>query len=377
MSFGFLRAMLLTQKQVYLENSPSTKLTPPGYLKFLLGNSAPSIVSSSISNENGHVRDVVLKYRQRVPTGKSVTANDCTIEGNPMYKEATIPALSFRKYGFAISDDTISKYEDEASKTVNIGLPAPPNGIMMEFYNHLLEVANGLLGDINADLLTTQAAAFGTNVTTGLNTAKTINFPLSTQSNPLNQGLTLVMSDAMENEIRQGNMFVVGAGLINNVYLQKEFLLANTTDANWPMNLPKFYFDPAATSILGANKFGVFEKNAVQFLNINKFKAGFAGNKLTTFKFQLQLPLIDSLGGTEVQLFTFDCQLRYIDCAVTEQVGGEVDSEGDPVITRLESGWRIDLSANYGQFNIASDAYASGDRLVGNNGTLLYLATNA
>jgi hypothetical protein len=185
------------------------------------------------------------------------------------------------------------------------------------------------------------------------------------------------MSDAMENEIRQGNMFVVGAGLINNVYLQKEFLLANTTDANWPMNLPKFYFDPAATSILGANKFGVFEKNAVQFLNINKFKAGFAGNKLTTFKFQLQLPLIDSLGGTEVQLFTFDCQLRYIDCAVTEQVGGEVDSEGDPVITRLESGWRIDLSANYGQFNIASDAYASGDRLVGNNGTLLYLATNA
>jgi len=373
---GFLPPLLLTQKQVFQGIAPSTKLTPPGFLKMLLGNTTPNIVSSNTANGSGHVRDVKIKYRQRIPTGKSVTTDDCSVQARPMYSEASIPALSFRKYSIFLDYQTIAKYEQEASQTVNIGRPAPPQGILMEVFNAIMEAGNGLMGDINKDLLIGQAASFGKNVTTGLNTAKTVNFPLSTTSNPLNQGLSMLISDIMENEIRQGNMIIVGSGLINNVYLQQGLNLANTKDANWPASIPQFYYDPYAATHFGANKFGVFEKNSVQLININKFDGFIGGDKMSTFLFTLQLPLVDSLGGTELQSFKFDAQLRHIDCPTQIQIGGEVDSEGDPVLTSVDRGWVLDLMANYGQFNITSDAYASTDRLTGNNGTLLYVATN-
>jgi hypothetical protein len=369
MSLGFLPYLLLHQKQVYNGTAPSTKLTPPGYLKMLLANSTPNIVSSNIADGSGHIRDVKIKYRQRVPTGQSATSDDCSIQAKPVYAEATIPSLSFRKYGIFLDYATIAKYEKEASATVAVGQPAPPNGILMEIYSALIEAANGLLGDVNGDLLTAQASAFGKNVTNGLNTAKTVNFPLSTTSNPLNAGLTLLMSDVMENEIRQNNIIIVGSGLINNVYLQQALKTNNTADANYPVSVPPFYWDPAVTSKFGTNHFGVFEKNAVQLVNINKFDGFIGGDKMSTFLFTLQLPLIDSLGGTELQSFKFDAQLRHIDCPSEVEIGGQT--------TTVDRGWVLDLMCNYAQFNIASDAYATSDRLTGNNGTLRYVATNS
>ena len=98
---------------------------------------------------------------------------------------------------------------------------------------------------------------------------------------------------------------------------------------------------------------------------------------MSTFLFTLELPLVDSLGGTELQSFKFDAQLRHIDCPTQVQIGGQVDSEGEPVLTSVDRGWVLDLMANYGQFNITNDAYASTDRLTGNNGTLRYSATNS
>lgn len=375
MSKGFLPYLLLQQRQVFQGIAPSMKLTPPGYLKMLLANSTPNIVSSNVADGSGVIRDVKIKYRQRVPTGKSVTTDDCSVQARPMYSEASIPALSFRKYSIFLDYDTVSRYEAEALSTVAIGRPAPPQGIMKDMFDAIMECANGLMGDINKDLLTIQAAAFGKNITTGLNAAKTVNFPLATTSNPLNQGLSMVMSDAMENEIRQGNMILVGSGLINNVYLQQQLNLSNTKDANWPANLPMFYYDPYAATQLGANKFGLFEKNSVQLININKFAGTIGGDKMSSFLFTLNLPLVDSFGGTELQKFTFDAQYRHIDCPTDIQIG--VDSEGDPNMVRVGRGWVLDLMANYGQFNVASDAYADTDRLTGNNGTLLYTATNA
>lgn len=368
MALGFLPYLLMLQKQVYAGTAPSSKLTPPGYLKMLLANATPNIVSSNIADGSGHIRDVKIKYRQRVPTGQSVTTDDCTIQAKPVYSEATIPALSFRKYGIFLDYQSIAKYEKEASATVALGMPAPPQGIMMEIYNAMLEAANGLLGDVNADLLQAQAVAFGKNVTNGLNTPKTINFPLATTSNPLNAGLTMLMSDVMENEIRQNNFLIVGSGLINNVYLQQSLNTTNSKDANYPGSVPPFYWDPAVTTKFGANQFGVFEKNAVQFVNINKFDGFIGGDKMSTFLFTLQLPLIDSLGGTELASFKFDAQLRHIDCPSEVNIGG--------VPTTVDRGWVLDLMCNYGQFNIAADAYAAGDRLTGNNGTLRYTATN-
>jgi hypothetical protein len=374
MANGFLCALMLTSKQVFNGANPSDKITPPGYLEMLLANTMPNIISTSIADGSGHIRDVVIKYRPRVPAGYSHTADDCSIQASPIYKEATIPALMFRKYGVFIDYATIAKYEKEASTTVNVGRPAPPQGILMEIYNSVIGAANGLFADINNDLLAMQAAEFGTNATTGNATAKPINFPLSTATNPLNQGVTMMMADVMENEVKPGETTLVGSGLINNVYLQARFNTANTTQQNYPTGFPQFFYDPYATAKWGANEFGVFERNAVQLVNVNKFAGFVGGDKMSTFLFTLTLPVTDSLGRTELQNFTFDAQLRHIDCPTEVQIGG--GGGYYPELVSVDRGWVLDLMANYSQINIADDAYEPTDRLNGNNGTLRYIATN-
>jgi hypothetical protein len=368
MSNGFVKALLLTQQQVFGGISPSQKITPPGYLKMLMRNGAPNIVTTTMDDGTGHVRDVVIKYRPRVPLGKSGTVDDCSVQAMPAYLEQTIPALSFRKYGVFLDYQTIAKYETEASTTVNVGRPAPPQGILLEIWKIILEAANGLFGDIDSDLIALQAASFGKNVTTGLNTAKTINFPLSTVTNPLTQGLTMLMDDVMQNEIRPNNFSIVGSGLINNAYLQQQLNTAHTADANWPAGLPEYFWDPYTAAGFAANEFGVFEKGAVKFVNVNKFNGFIGGDKMSTFLFTLTLPITDGLGDS-LSGFKFDVQLRHVDCPEELEIAGTPTSVG--------RGWILDIMSNYTQFNLPSDAYTATDRLTANNGTLLYTATNA
>ncbi|GEO08771.1 hypothetical protein [Segetibacter aerophilus] len=374
MANGFVPGLLLASKQVYTGAvDPSTKITPLGYLRMLLRrgmitNGNPNLVSASIENQ-GHIRNVTIKYKQRSTAGKSVTTDDCSIQATPGYLEATIPSLLFRKNGTFISYDEIRKYENEASQTVMVGRPAPPMGIMRELWDRVIDKGQGLLQDVDNDLLTAQAAAFGKNVTTGLNTAKTVNFPLSTASNPLAQGMTMLMTDIMDNEIPPTDVDIVGSGLINNVYMQMNLNTQNTKDQNYPNMFPNLYWDWNTTSKWGANQFAVFQRDAVQFININKWGGNFGGDKLSSWLFTLNLPLADSSNNNELSSFKFDAQLRHIDCPQ------EVEIDGVP--TQVDRGWVLDLMANYNQFNIPTDAYNAADRLTGNNGTLRYTATNA
>jgi hypothetical protein len=218
--------------------------------------------------------------------------------------------------------------------------------------------------------VTDQSTAFGKNVTTGLNTAKTINFPLSTASNPLTQGMTMLETDIQDNETNVADTVIVGSGLIAGVYMQIQRNTQNTNIQNYPNNAPPFFWDPAAASKWGSNQFGVFQRNAVQFVNINKFSGPMGGDKLSTFLFTITLPVnfTDSIGDS-LQGLKFDVQLRYNDCP------REIEIDGDPV--SVGRGWIVDLMMNFGQFNIPADAYQSGDRLTGNNGTWRYVGTNS
>lgn len=368
MAQGFMQGLLRQARQVYAGAvDPSTKITPMGYLNMLLAQGEPA-VTAAIEN-GGHIRSVTVKYIPRGVAGKSVTTDDCSIQATPGYLEYTLPNLSFRKNATYISYDEIRKYENEASNTVRVGAPAPPMGIMQEIWDRIIRKANGLLQDVDQDLLTAQAAAFGKNVTTGLATVKTVNFPLSTTSNPLAQGLTMLMTDVMENEIRPDNVVIVGSGLINNLYMQIKQNTQNTTQQNYPAGVPDMYWDWNTTSKWGANQFGVFEKGSVQFVNINKWGGNFGGDKLSTWLFTLRLPLVDSLGNSLASI-KFDAQLRHIDCPTSVVIDGAA-----PAV--VQRGWILDLMINYSQFNIPADAYDAADRLTGNNGTLRYTATNA
>jgi hypothetical protein len=243
-------------------------------------------------------------------------------------------------------------------------------GIMKDTYEAIIEQANGLFADINNDCLALQAASWGKNQVTGVNTAKSINFPQAATINILNTGMTEVMSDAMANEIRIANATIVGSGFINNYYLQQPAKSADQSGLNSSqLALPKFYYDPYAQAGWGANKFGLFEKDAVQFVNVCRFRGAKAGQKGSDFFMTLRLPVVDSLGQGSMAGFEFDVQLTYRTCPSTETIGG--------ASVALGRGWNIILSCAYQTVNIPSTSYASTDRLYQSNGTLLYTAANS
>lgn len=84
------------------------------------------------------------------------------------------------------------------------------------------------------------------------------------------------------------------------------------------------------------------------------------------------MPVADAMGNS-LLAYEFDFQLKYNDCPqvtnVAEYGGGQTYVE--------KRGWEFTLMSTYDLFKIPSDAYAAGDRLVGNNGSLYFAATNS
>jgi len=368
MANGFMPYLLEQSKDVFLNATPSRKITPPGFLKMLLNQDSPEVVSMGLVDAAGHMRDVHIKYRQRVPAGKSRTSPSCDIDAVPSYSEMTIPALLYREYTVHLDDEIIAHYEDQASRMKAAGKPA--SEYPQELWDVIIEAANGLFADINSDLVTGQAAAFGTNIVSGSAAAKAINFPLNNQVNDLTTGFTAILNDAMENEINLRDCSMVGAGLINAFMMQQRAKSADFSGLNTAqLEMPNFYYDPATATGWGPNEFGIFEKNAVQLVNVNKYKGDRAGDKMIAKLGTLTLPVADSLGDASIGKFTFDYRLQYNACLQDLAVGGNS--------TPVDEGWILTLKSYYNAFNIPADAYDAADRLYGNNGSLVYQATNA
>jgi hypothetical protein len=374
MSLGFAPYLLKHSKAVFQGIAPSTKITPVGFTRMLLENTKPNIVSSGIDDGSGHIKDMKIKYRTRLPKGKSQTTDNCDIDARPAYAEATISATMFRKYAVMLEDETIAKYEKEASALLAPG-GASLSGVsplMQEQWDVIMETINGLMQDINDDLVVKQVTNFGVNQTNGLATAKTVNFPLSTATNVLTAGMTMVMADARANEMNIGNTVIVGSGLIDNYYIQHNAGAIGQGENGVNQNrlaLPKFYHDFDCASGWGANQFGIFEKNSVQLIDINRYTGFKAGNKGGDFFGSLTVPVLDAQGN--MVPFTFDIQLTYIKCPTELVIGGYGAAQ------TVNRGWALIISKSFDSFNIPADAYHADDRLYGNNGTLRYTATNA
>lgn len=375
MGKGLANALLIASREAFRGATPIDKLTTPGYLQYLLGNNKPDIISQGKDDGSGYIRDVKIRYRNRGVPGKTVTVDDCSIQSRPAYLEYVVPATSFRALGLVFEDDQIAKFEKDALAQVSAGTPTM-TGIMKDIYEAIIEQANGLFADINTDLLAAQVANFGKNVVPGNNTAKTINFALNSTTNPLNAGMTEVMSDAMANEVRLNGASIVGSGLVNNYFLQQVAKSADQAGVNTSqLALPKFYYDPYTQVAWGANQFALLEKDAVQFVNVCRFRGAKSGQKGSDFFMTLRLPLFDSLGQGNLSAFEFDVQLAYRTCPGLVQIGAYVEGTNEPV--QLGRGWNIILSSSYQSVYIPSTSYAATDRLNLVNGTFRYVATNA
>lgn len=372
MSKGLAQALLISTLEAFKGAAPSQKLRAPGYLQYLLGNNKPDIVSQSKDDGSGYIRDVKIRYRTRGVAGQSTTVDDCSIQGKPVFKEYTVPATSFRALGLAFEDDMIAQFERDALATTNLGTPS--SQIMKDILDAVVEKATGLFADINNDCLAIQSANFGKNASTGSNAAKTINFPLSNATNDLSTGMTEVMSDMLKNEMKQDGACIVGSGVVANYYMQQPAKAADQSGVDTSqLILPKFYFDPYAQAGIGANKFALLEKDAVQFVNTCRFRGAKAGQRGNSFYATLRLPMVDSIGQAGMIGFEFDMQITFRECPGELQIG--VPSEGNPPV-QMGRGWNVILSSSYLPVFIPNDAYEATDPMVNVNGTLLYTATN-
>lgn len=377
MANGFAPYLLLQIAAAFGGKIPARKITPPGYTQMLLGQGTPNVISASKSDASGHVRDVKYWYRKPGKKGASATTDNCNVDVRPSRFEGTIPSTLFRKRTFLFEDDVIAQYETEASKVVKPAINGTGKvmelnnfqGIFLEIYDTIIEECRGLMADINSDLLTQQVAAFGVNAVTGTNAVTSINFPMG-PVNPLNQGMTKILGDARKNEFDITQASLVGSGMLD-YYMIQHLTGAKGTDQSGIntnlLNIAKnYYYDPEAAAIWGDDQFGIFDMNAVQLLQVDRFVGMKAGERPGALFFNAPLPLVDSLGN--VISMNFDWQIEYSSCPQTINIAG--------VPTAVGRGWIVTLSKSFSQVNLPNNLYQVGDVLAGNNGTLRYEASN-
>lgn len=373
MANGFMPYLLEQSKAAFNTASAQEKITPYGFLDYLLSNAQPNILSNGVDDGSGHTRDVRLKYQKRVPAGRSVTTDDCEINAIPSYSEANVTLSYFRKLSMFIPDNTIAQYNKEASQIINAG--APPSAIMREIWESIIRQAGGLLADVNGDLCAKLASGIGVNAATGAATAQTINFLLDGNSNNLAQGMTKIMRDAQVNEMSIQNASIVGDGLISNYYMQQQAKGVDGAGLNTSsLAMPKFYWDPKFQGAFGVNRFVMLEKNAVQLIKRCKYRGAFGGDKGISQFGTITLPIVDSMGNGTLRMWEFDYQLKYNDCPQETDVS--IYGYGGSTYT-TDRGWILTLSNYYDIFLQPSTAYETDDRLYQNNGTLLFLAANS
>jgi hypothetical protein len=368
MANGYCPALLRTIEEVAGDNAPSRKLHNAGFLAMLqcCANSSVGPVDDGYDNSTGHQRPLTVSYRKR-PTLDDVQDEDnCDINRIPVKLEYSIPALTFASSSFYLSDDELSKYCEDASRTRSIG--SPPSTIAQEHYELFRETANIVMKKVNRDLVTDMATAFGDNVVTGSATGKVINIDRDGDQLILDNGIIDMLRDFQENEIC-GDPCLVGGGLFASYEMSRLAACCNAAGIDLSrIGIPRFFFDKDTQAIWGPNTVGAFAPGSVKLIERLLYKRFFAAKKGTSEFFTAPLPIQDFACADQCQVTEFDVQLRGIDCPT------EVEGPSGPIT--VNRGWQVIVSKRYALWVQPTTAYPTGDELDGTNGTLKYFFSN-
>ncbi len=348
---------------------PQTKIEHVGFLNLLQTQNKPKFLR--LNNAAGHRESVQIKYLQRYTedyagTDESAVCNNTLFDP---YKEATADVDSFAFIPLHIDDETIARYEDEASAFVTQG--TPPGPFMNEMMERMMVAANAILSKVRTQLLTKLVANIGINRATGSNATKSINIPLNVTNNPLASGATEILTDYSIN-LLSGNPIVLAdpAGLWSKFNKQQYAKSPNFAGLNTVLEASRFmsFEDAKVSSLLAINDILVIEPNSVQIVEYMVYTAYKSGWKPGASMFGT-IPLPVQVNDRVVPV-EFDYQLRYSDCAttLTDQY------YGTPIA--IQRGYTLILSKKTGLFQIPSDAYRAIDPNVGVNGVLRYSITN-
>lgn len=371
MANGYCPALLRHVKDVANGNSSGGKIHVAGFLKMLFccQNSSVNPINDGFQS-NSHRKTLTVEYRQR-PTDQHVQdTDDCEVNRIPVKLEWTLPNLLHKQTSFFLSDEEIKKYCDDASRTVNVGLPA--TAMMAEHFDLFVEHANILLKAINDEMVTEMSTQFGKNLTIQSTLGKVININRNGQTLNLNDGVIEMLQDLRENEICD-DPCMVGGGLFSAydmVKLTQGISQAGIDASRLP--LPFFWYDRSTQNVWGQDTVGVFAKGSVKFMTYNKYLGAFAGQKGNSIFFTVPFPVNEFTGCVDMlqclRDLRLDVQMKYIDCPTEITVGGQA--------VTVNRGWQVILSKEFQLWVHPATEYADGDPLDGSNGTLLYYVTN-
>ncbi len=373
---GFKEALLAELAAINPTNYPGKKVTQPGLLVGMAQNTTrPQTTAFLGLNDAGHrVPQVNVRYMERsTPEQWQTGAPDCGIDNSPAYKETAVTISQGVNIGLFFAEDTIRQYENEASRYVNTNGGVPMMSAVVEGILHKLQ---GGYMKIDQTCLTSLSTKIGFNHRPNpSSTNVTVNFPSTATSNLYTEGWGRIAADLEINEICggfwgtvTGNAHVwnvqhnsVGALGMNQAGLNND-AIANGIGG-------QFFYDPNQQAILGANTMLICANNSVHFLEYNKHVGNFAGDKGAIIDFQIADPFMQCWNNGVMQPFLWDVTLRYNDCPTTYSGYAGSVSYG--------KGWQVILSKSFDTFITPTDAYNGGDRISGQNGTLLYTINNS
>lgn len=363
---GFADSLTKHIFKVTAENTPQFKLNWQGHLNLLKHNKNADVVRLNDQADPGHRRTVIIKAKQRANVSQTDTVKSCDNVNVNAYFERPVNLSNVRQYAVFIDDETIARYPNDASAASGLGTPSTP--LMNEMLLQIKEGADALLSGVNQDVATLMAANIGVNQRAGNNAAQAINLVLNSTNNPLDQGLTQVLTDYQLNE-SSGRPMMVGNGLIHNFMLQQRMKSPDQSGINTPIMANDFDFfqDPFAATSLGANQAIVYEPEAVNLIEYSEYK-GFKGGDFpgdsSFFTFMLPMQVSD-----RVEMVEFDAQLRYFPCPTT------LTDAYYGTSVQVAKGFSLIISKQFGLFTI-DQAYRATDRLNGNRGSYRYSFTN-
>ena len=352
---GFAQAVIKNINLVAKQNDPQLKLTPTGFLKLLLENNATTEINNIEELRKGLKRTIKLRYLQRGLESETSQVDDCETPLGATWKESEITSPLYEKIGIFISDDEFRQYEEEAVQTLALG-DAQQAPLMRGFYEVLLTKLIGLIGKIDTDLISAQAAKWGKNAAYGLSqAAQTLYLGKSAD---FNSGYVKLLEDAILNEVND-SLLICGNGLLTRYDIFNKLKTSPDAAGFGALGL-NAYYDPRTITGWGQNHFGAFAKGCVGFVDWNAYVGAFAGQKGDSVFFTLPVPV--ELDGSLTSL-VFDCQLKYIDCPVYE---------GNTLVQ--PRGYKLIVSKHFGLWNAPTDSFQSSDRLNGVTGAFHYIA---
>lgn len=317
-------------------HSPLLKRTPTGFLDFLnspLNNSGREDIPIQVGSKK---KTALIQYLNR----SIETQVDETITKNCNAGDYD----DFNEVNFDVDKEAEIKWSADETQVAKI---CQSQGSF--FAEIMMAKMDALAQNVNKNSIQDMLGQFGTNLDTGLTSAKQITvFPAAT-GNPNATALQDLDHDYTVANQMKGIKAIIGAGNIRKYW--KTLAAGCCNDGGIDMlelsiqNDASFFTDTQIETYLGANEFMVIEPTTLQLVTYNEY----VDDRVKKSEYKANTTITDPRTG-----LTYDLKLDFD--------------------TNCDDKWVWTLRLAYGLFVQPLDAYQVGDTLFGTNGTLRYEA---